>query len=322
MSNTNALEIWLVNIRNANTKRQYQYWFKRFLAFAKEKPDNLVLKGETRKGILELDTLVKKFYAKLIEEGYAQSSSYQIMNIIRSFFAYNLVRFPKVPKSFAPTGPDFEQRKDLSKEEFQKMLNSTNSDYEKLILCFLAETGQRRGILTALKIKHNKEDLKRNTPVVIHVPEKLLDNNGINVVKVSIKDGYRFGLTGKTVNMLIDHLNKRKLLGEELTEESWLLADKTGNPIYGDKIGRIVIRCARIAEIQKFVKSGKLGRIAAVHAHTFRSYLKSRMKEAGITDELFLNMILAHKQPYASAYDRFTDEQIKAAYTKAESFLT
>jgi len=320
--NSQSVETWLVNIRNANTKRQYQYWFKHFIAFAKEKPDQLVSKGETKRGILELDTLVKKFYDNLIKEGYAQGSAYQVMNIVRSFFAYNLVRFPKVPKSFAPVGPDFEQRKNLSKEEFQKMLNATSSDYEKLILCFLAESGQRRKILTALRMQHIKGELKRGAPVVIHVPEKLLDNNGVNVVKVPIKDGYRFGLTTKTVNKLIDHLDKRKEFGEEITEDSWLLADETGNPVYGDRIGRIVIQNAKRAEIQKFVKSDKLGRIASVHAHIFRSYLKSRMRAAGINDEIFLNMLLGHQMPYSGAYDKVSDETIKEVYQKAESFLT
>ena len=107
--NSQSVETWLVNIRNANTKRQYQHWFKHFIAFAKEKPDQLVSKGETKKGILELDTLVKKFFDTLIKEGYAQGSAYQVMNIVRSFFAYNGYRLPKAGRKFSVEDPAFEQ---------------------------------------------------------------------------------------------------------------------------------------------------------------------------------------------------------------------
>lgn len=314
----NPLDRWFLNLPNWNTKRQYTYWFKRFQKFARQTPEQMLAKTRNPEELYEVDDLTKQFYNHLMEEGYSKGTASTAMNIVRSFFSYNGRPLPKPPKGLAPREAAFEQRKALSLEEF-RMMAAESDPYERLVLSFLAETGQRRGVLTALKLRHVKDELTGKQPVVLQVPSELRDKDGRNVNKAGIN--YRFGLTSKTVKLLVEHLEQRKTSGETLTPESWLLADSSGTPLYGERIRRIVIKTAVRARIQNVVLSKKLGKVAAVHPHIFRAFFKDRMLELGVR-EILVEEILGHLVKYRGAYDRPTDAQIREIYSKAEPFLT
>jgi integrase len=303
---------------NWNTKRQYTYWFKRFEQFTGLTPEQMLAKTRDQDGRFDIDDLTKQFYNRLVTEGYSKGTASTVMHITRSFFAYNGSPLPKPPRGLVPTEASFEQRKALSQEELRQMMEQSDF-YEKLILRVLAETGQRRGILTALKLKHIRDELSGKQAIVFQISSEMHDKDGRNVNKAKV--GYRFGLTANTVGLLIQHLDERRARGEKLTSESWLLADTAGTPLYGERIRRIVIGAARRAGIQNTVFSEKLGRIAAIHPHIFRAFFKDKMLELGVR-EILVEEMLGHLVKYRGAYDRPTDNQIREIYAKAErSFL-
>jgi len=197
------------------------------------------------------------------------------------------------------------------------MIEKAKSPFEQLVLWMVADGGQRRGVYTALKMKHLKTELAQDTPVVIAVPSELFDYRGENVNK-GRRVAYRFGFTAGTVNRLLDHLEQRRKNGEKITAESWLLSDR-GKPPSAKRINEIVERTAKDAGIQRTVVSAKKGRMRTIHAHIFRGFLNDRLKAIGEFDDIFRNMILSHRPPYAAAYDRYTDERILDAYRKLGS---
>jgi integrase len=155
--------------------------------------------------------------------------------------------------------------------------------------------------------------------IVLQVPAEIRDKDGRNVNKAGVS--YRFGLTSRTAKLLVEHLAQRSANGETIAPESWLLADSSGTPLYGERIRRIVMRAASRARIQSLVLSKKLGKVAAVHPHIFRAFFKDRMLELGVRETLVEEM-LGHLVRYRGAYDRPTDAQIRAIYSKAEPLLT
>lgn len=312
------LDRWFLNLPNWNTKRQYAYWFKRFEQFTGLSPEQMLAKTRDQDGRFDIDDLTKQFYNHLMAKEYSKGTASTALHITRSFFAYNGSPLPKPPRGLVPTEASFEQRKSLSLEELSKMLEGSNP-YERLIMRILAETGQRRGILTALKMKHAKDQLTGRQAVVFQIPSEFLDKDGRNVNKAKIS--YRFGLTAKTVRLLAEHLEERSMKGERLTSESWLLADVEGTPLYGERVRRIVIAAAKRAGIQHTVLSQKLGRVSSVHPHIFRAFFKERMLELGVR-EILVEEMLGHLVKYRGAYDRPTDNQIREIYTKAEQLLS
>ncbi len=272
----------------------------------------MLAKTRDQDGRFDIDDLTKQFYNRLVAEGYSKGTASTAMHITRSFFAYNGSPLPKPPRGLVPTEASFEQRKSLSQEELRKMMEQSDT-YARLILRILAETGQRRGILTALKLKHIKDESTGKQAIVFQVPSEMHDKDGRNVNKAKV--GYRFGLTANTAKLLTQHLEARRVGGEKLTPESWLLADAAGTPLYGERIRRIVIGAARRAGIQNTVFSEKLGRVAAIHPHIFRAFFKDNMLELGVR-EVLVEEMLGHLVKYRGAYDRPTDNQIRDIYVK------
>ena len=318
MEKLDPVDEWLINFTSEKTKRGYRYWFNKFLRFTHKTPKELLDATETRDGRRQVDLLTKQFFNQLVAEGYSKLSANIAMNSVRSFFKYCGERLPPIPESFAPPKePTYEQRKSLSSEEFQKMLAKCETPYEKLILETLADTGGRRGVLTALRLRHVKDGLQEDAPAIIEVPSELLNKDDENVNKEKVS--HRTGLTAKTVNELLEHLEKRRKHKERVTAESWLLADEAGKPLSPEHIYRLVQRTAKEAKIQRTVQGKRKRKYRAIHPHIFRSYLKARMKEKGVLDEIFLKLLLGHQEMYRGAYDRYTDDQIREAYRKLET---
>jgi len=330
------VDCWLLSVGSEATKRQYLFWLKRFCEFSKSTPKQLVLKArrDVARNTNEVDTLVKRFYNKLIEESYTEGSAQAATFSIRSFYTHNNIRLPKLGKKFSVRfQPAFEARRVITKEELLKMLSNTKSDLESLVLKFLAQTGQRRGIVSALRLSNIKDTIlplpepDKIGPLLFSIPPVIKDKYGFNTNKT--RNAYRFAVSDILAREIVHHLRMREAAGEVLTKDSWLFADIGGRALYGDKIRMIVNKAATRAGIQTFVDSKKKGKMASIHAHIFRDHFKKSMRETGVFEkypqidrESFLDMCLGHVERFGFSYDRISDDTIRQIFKDAGPFLS
>jgi integrase/recombinase XerD len=215
----------------------------------------------------------------------------------------------------------------LTQEEVAKIIDAAPSIRDKALIAFLAQSGQRRVIVTALKYGHIRKDLGRERfPVIVGVPAKLLDVHGVNVNK--IRRPYRFAIGYDACVYIREMIEERKRCGEEITDESWLFRsyaslrggkmpmrmrkDEPGPPLSASAIVKIVDNAAKRAGLQE-----KRGKISEIHPHTFRRYFNMRLQEAGI-DPILRDFLLGHKLPYEGAYDKYTAEYIRREWMAHE----
>ena len=329
------IDQWLLNLGSEATKRQYLHWFKRFCVFTKSTPEKLVLKArqDIAKNTSEVDTLTKRFRDYLLKEGYTEGSCQTAMFAVRSLFTWNNVRQPKLGRPFSVRfQPAFEARRVLCKEELHKMIENTESELQSLVLKFIPQSGQRRGIVSALRFSHIKEnilplpELDKVGPLLFRIPPIIKDKYGFNTNKT--RNSYRFGLSDLLAREIVEHLKKRELAGENLDKDSWLFAEIGGKPLYGDKIRTFVNRAAERAGLQTWIESKKRGKMASIHAHVFRDYFKRELRASGaiaknprLDSEVFLDMCLGHVDSYGGAYSRISDEEILQVFKDAGPFL-
>ncbi|MCJ7455718.1 tyrosine-type recombinase/integrase [Candidatus Bathyarchaeota archaeon] len=175
---------------------------------------------------------------------------------------------------------------------FDKMENL----HDKAFIAFLAQTGQRVGVLAA--IKHDD---------IIHVGSHGVVEVPPNFPKNKQRVRYKFVIGEDTMGLL-----------KELQEKN-----PSGPSIFQSQrqMGRIVDEAAREIGIQKEMTT-RLGRkMLLVHPHTFRKYWKKQVREP-LGDSDLVNCMMGHKPPYRGAYDHFNDNtDLVERYKKSERNL-
>jgi integrase len=277
---------------------------ERFRKFVKEEPRVLLQKAKrSDRGCQKLEDALEKYYRHLKEEGRAPSTAAQWYAVVRSYFTRNRVSLCRFPREIS-TQSTYETTDVLSQDEVKKMVQSRTSIRDKAVIAFLAQTGQRIGVLTAMKINMIKT---RGSHGLVEVPGGTFFQNpkGHNVNKYQVH--YKF-VIGEDTMQLIDKLPK--------SEGGWLF------DISQRQIGRIVDEAASAIGTQEPIQTEVNERsMHRVHPHVFRKYWKRQMKLGGIKDRDLLDFVMAHKLPYRGTYDAFPDEDILKAYEMAEPML-
>jgi integrase len=185
------------------------------------------------------------------------------------------------------------------------MVKSRNSIRDKFVIAFLAQTGQRIGILTAMKRGMMTKKVVRGHGI-IKVPETFPNRRGRNVNK--LRREYTF-IVGRDTMKLLKLLDKVSPY-----EEGWLLR------ISPRQIGRIVDEAAEIIGIQKKGPTTIGESWSAVHPNTLREYWRERMREAKADLYAVLHMWGSKVQSIYGVYELSDDELLKA-YEQAEAKL-
>ena len=325
---------WLNNFPDRpNTRRSYLLMLKKFVDWTDLDPDTLIVKA--RKNQSYIHSRMKEYYNMLIGEGKSLKTAILAYQSLRSFFRWNDIVLGRTPRSFKGR-VEYESTHVLTPEEIAKMVDVCSTIRDKCLIVFLAQSGQRSGILTALKLRHVKHGLdKDESPLIIEVPAILRDKKGLNVNKLG--EAYRFAVGKDTIKCLRKMVEERMENGEPLDDDSWLFRSysktkivkgrkvlvrmskmEKGKPITSTTIREIVDEAASKAKIQAKASEKRY----EIHPHIFRRYWNMRMQEAGLSEDL-RNFMLGHKLPYDGAYSKWYPDAIKREWNlkNVEKFL-
>jgi len=314
---------WLSNFPDRpNTKRSYLIWLSRFTEWVGKTPDSLIM--DARRNPTGVHDLLKTFYNHLLEQGLSSNTAVLAYQALRSFYRWNEVNLGRAPRGFKGR-VEYASSYVLSQEDVAGMVEACESLRDKALIAFLAQSGQRVGVVSSLKLKHVRRGLERaSTPLIIDVPPILRNEKGVNVNKLGA--AYRFAIGRDAITLIREMLRERSLAGESLDDESWLfrsyaavregrpvraLKTERGRPLTTTAIRDIVHQAARRAGIQR--KASR--RRYEVYPHSFRRYWNMRMQEAGLSEDL-REFMLGHRLPYNGAYSKWYPEAIKREWRK------
>lgn len=236
----------------------------------------------------ELEDELIRYYDHFAAKG-ARNSAARWYATIRGFYTDSGVRLSKYPKRIriAPP-PTFTP----TQEQVKRMVRTRKDPQDKAVIAFLAQTGQKVGVLLAMKWKFVKKIESRG---VVHVPkpEDLKDRKG-ELAYLS-RGSYVFIMGRDTM----------RLLGKPKDENGWLF------DISRRTIGRIVKEAANDAGIKE-----------GVTPNTFLRYWRAQMAEGGVWQDTLLEYMMGYgtsRIATRSGYLRW--ENLLEEYKKAESHL-
>jgi integrase len=299
--------IWLAQYERP-TRERYLRDLARFREWLRKEPKILLLHAR-RRGPENVNRALTDYYNYLVEdEGKAPTSANQYVTRLRSYFTANgqyLGRFRRktdVQATYERTKASY-----LSPEDVSNMIKSRKNARDKFVIAFLAQTGQRIGILTAMKRKMMKEKIIHGHGIV-RVPSTFPNRRGQNVN--TLRREYTFIVGRDTMELL-------PLL--DLDKRSW---DKEGRlRVSPRQMGRIVDKAAQVIGIQDKART-KIGQSwSDVHPNTFRKYWKKCMLDAKADTRAVLHMMGANLPSILRGWEP-TDKELLEAYEKAESKLS
>lgn len=243
----------------------------------------------------ELERALRKYYNSLIDANRAKSTAAQWYAVVRSYFTRNYVSLPRFPPGM-DLQPVYETTDILSQEEVKGIVQSRNNIRDQLIIAFLAQTGQRIGVLAIMK----RDMINKKGPYgLVEMPGGRSFQNP--------KRHYKF-VIGKDTMQLIDRLPKC---------EGGRLLDLSKR-----QMARIVNEAAADIGVQKGIQTKVNERsLHRVHPDVFRKYWKRQMRLGGIKDSDLLGFLTGHRLPYGVTCSEFPDEDVLKAYKKAEQKL-
>jgi len=306
-------------------------WLSKFTVWASRNPDGLIADAERDPS--STHDLLKTFYNHLLEEGFSSNTAVLAYQALRSFYRWNDVSLGRTPRGFKGR-VEYASSYVLSQEDVIRMAEACESVRDQALIAFLAQSGQRCGVVTALKIKHVRRGLERGGyPLIIDVPPVLRNEKGVNVNKLGA--AYRFALGRDSITLIRDMLKERKSFGEPLDDESWLfrsyatVREDALKPVRASKAerGRSLTTAAIREIVHKTAKKAGIQRKASkkryeVYPHSFRRYWNMRMQEAGLSEDL-RDFMLGHRLPYDGAYSKWYPEAIRREWRakKVEKYI-
>jgi integrase/recombinase XerD len=303
------VERWLEHLSEAERprKRRELLRFGKFLAVSLLERTRLQLaQGGTSE---EIEEALKRYYEYLEKRDHLEdTSAARYCRTLRGFFESNDVKLPPPPQWMIKNEPAHGRGWTLEQEHVRAMVDVMADPRDKAIIAFLAQTGQRIGVLEAIK----------------HSEIKPIDHHGlVDVPYPYYSAPTRTNPNGKNVNK--GKVHYKFVIGEDTMRLLNDLPTKEGGLWVFDLSRRQVHRIVRDAAEKIGIKDRKkteLGRyMYEMRPRQFRSYWKRQMKNGGVTDRDLLNFLMGHKLPYKGAYDQFPDRDLIEKYKQAEPQL-
>jgi len=296
-------KIWLARYGRLRRER-YVRDLGRFREWLGKEPKILVLNAR-RRGPENANRALTDYYNYLTEDGRkAPTSANQYITRLRGYFTANgiyLGRFHR--KTDVQATYERPKASSLSRQDVANMVKSRNEPRDKFVIAFLAQTGQRIGILTAMKREMMTEKVVRGHGIV-RVPSTFPDRRGQNVNTLGRE--YTFIVGRDTMKLL-----------RLLDRHSW---DEEGRlKLSPRQMGRIVDKAAEAIGIQDKQPTRIGGSWSDVHPNTFRKYWRKRMFDAKADKAAVLHMMGSN---LPSILTPPTDKELLEAYEKAESKLS
>lgn len=316
-----SIKKWISNFPDRpNTKKNYLLRLGHFLEWIRKDPDTLI--NDARINPNDTHDQMKMFYNMLISNGKSSKTAVLAYQCLRSFYKWNDVILGPAPRGFKGR-VEYGSPHLLTPDEIAKMVDASPNIRDKCIIIFLSQSGQRNGILTALRYKHVKQGLENNEyPLIIEVSAILRDSKGVNVNKLG--ETYRFAVGSHSIQCLKKMVDERIRNGEAVDQESWLfrsysqiVTSNRKNPVramksdQGKSLTSAAIRdIIHYAALRAEIQGKASGKRYEIHPHIFRRYWNMRMQEAGLSEDL-RDFMLGHKLPYGGAYSKWYPDTIR-----------
>ena len=313
---------WFGNVPSPSTQRTYLWAMERFVNFSDKSPDDLVKIGQADSE--DAHDALKHFYSTGCG-GLSSRTRFTAYQALRSLLGANRVRVGRKPAGFRGV-VEFEPSRLYTQDEVAMLVDAATCLRDKAMICFLAQSGQRVGVVCALRL--GMVDLDQPDPILVDVPGVLKNHQEENVNK--IQSPYIFALGQDAKDYLGLMVEDRQERGEPLSVDSWLFRSfsvprgyqrirkvslsEPGRPLSVSQAGQIVRDAAERRGIQVMY-----GKRHLFHPHGFRRYWKHQLR--GVMDPGLLEYMMGHKPPYGGAYDRWTREDIRAPYKQAENSI-
>jgi integrase len=298
-------KIWLA--RYGRTRRDlYLRDLGRFREWLGKEPKTLLLNARHR-GPENANRVLTDYYNHLTEdEGKAPTSANQYITRLRGYFTANgvyLGRFHR--KTDVQATYERARASSLSPQHVRNMVKSRKKARDKFVIAFLAQTGQRIGILTAMKGKMMTENVIRGHGIV-RVPSTFPNRRGQNVNTLGRE--YTFIVGRDTMKLL-----------PLLDQPSWDKEQRLKLSLR--QMGRIVDEAADAIGIQDKPPT-KIGESwSDVHPNTFRKYWRKCMLDAKADPRAVLHMMGSNLPSILRGWEP-TDKELLEAYEQAESKLS
>jgi site-specific recombinase XerD len=281
--------------RSENTKKTYLKGLARFVNY--KQIQNLDSFIEEVKQKQNQNEIVKDFAVYLAGKNLAPKSVAAWISSLKKFFAANNLKVDvDIPIRI------FNIHEDVlpNKEDLKKILMDVDLRM-KVIITMLASSGMRVGELHNLKL--GDVDLSKEVPTV--------RIKGIGAKERKSRITF---ISKEAKKFLEEYLNQRKSLGEELNENSPVIAREDGKPMSYQNIQYLLEGVFR-----KYSK--KVGKRYTLHAHCLRKWFKTQLISAGVPAPI-VDRLTGHTRYLAQEYELYTEEQLKEWYLKGIPAIT
>lgn len=233
-----TVDKWKTALGESGGWRSYCWALKKYCEFTGKTPDQLIAErdreviSESKEERIKADNTVIEFYQWMRSQKYLPGTCTTAYNAVRSFYAANDVALTKKkPKTFKGTP---EKPSDPVKlEDIPRLVEAAETDERKAVISFLAESGCRPSILTALKVRDIQSQLGENI-AVIKIPATLRNYRGENVNKAQV--AHKICVTKKTLAYLAKTIKNRKV---NLNSQLFPMCIRTINYIVEDAAKKI-----------------------------------------------------------------------------------
>jgi len=299
---TEPVERWLRRWKSPkDKKRNRKALLEEFPEIAGRDPTDL-LRGAIDQQLhgqepLELADALDRWHTHKLGKGEATSAARWYWTI-RGFFTANGVRFFKIPRGVDTSKRGGWERFTPTQEQVKMMVQTRTTPQDRAVVAFLAQTGQKIGVLTAMKWGMIKGIDSRG---LVEVPRDLKTRRGESANQSEVD--YMF-VVGRDSMRLLDELSK---------DDEWLF------DVSERQVSRIVDKAARDAGIQKKKATKVEGRyLRRVTPNTFRRYWKACMKRGGADPTLIEYMMGYKNERITFDLGSLRESDLLDAYKKAE----
>lgn len=326
---------WITSImtsktRSEGTKKIYLWQLARFCKWAGKNPDELIrerekhLKSKDEKVKHQHEELLTRYFAELEERGLARWSALSATTAVRSFYKSNYVPLQiRTPEAW-------ERRTDKipTLEEIKQMVDASESPLQRAVIIFSAQSGQRVGVITALRYGMVRRSLEsKELPLHVRVPAELKNRLGQNVNKRRIAHDFFVGRD--SVEAFNAYLRSRRAAGDEIADEDFLFISEKryrGEFVGLDEMAMnmLVKRAAAKAGLIPPLKKGTKDKHAEspIHHHCLRKFYQTAMEQAGVAKPWYEHMMGHKLGKLDRVYSRPSLEQLKEVYRRAEPYLS
>ncbi len=185
---------WLLNL-SQGTHRNYKFYLRKFMGFSGWNPDQILERAKADPKAVHVR--LKEFWYQMKDhERLASNTRAAAYRAVRSFLFWHDLPIGKTPREFHGKA-QYEPYHALEPQEISLMIDYARSARDQALITFLAQSGQRVGILTALKYGHLQDQVERGVnPVLINVTPEMIGQQGVNVNKGKILYSFAIGREG------------------------------------------------------------------------------------------------------------------------------